>query len=138
MSPTSFFYHGAAPANGGLQAAPATMPLTGFQQQVSTALAKPIVIPAGTRIPLFVRSASFNGVGRVLVEAQTAVDLYPNRNVVIPVGSVVDGWGTEVSGRWMIHWTDVSIGNRQVRITATSQAAVGGSLQGERFIAVTR
>lgn len=140
ISPTSYFYHGVTPGNSSAMPAPAssTMPLTEFQQQVSTALAKPLVIPAGTRIPLIVRSASFNGVGRVLLEAQTVAEIYPNRNVVIPAGSVVDGSGAEVSGQWMIHWTAVSIGNRQAQLVATSEAAAGSSLQGRYFIAVMR
>jgi len=138
VSPEGYFYQGAATGNSRAASAPATVPLAGFQQQVSAALAKPIVIPAGAQIPLIVRTASFNGVGRVLVEAQTVADVYPNRNVVIPAGSLVDGWGSQVSGRWIIHWTSLSIGNRQARITAMSRAVPGVSLPGERFIAVTR
>lgn len=140
ISPTSFFYHASPAGSSGpkLAPAPATMPLNEFQQQVYTDLQKPLAIPAGARIPLVVRSMSFNGVGRILVEAQTVGDLYPNRNVVIPAGSVVDGWGAEALGRWIIHWTAISIGNRQARIAATSEASAGISLQGERFIAVAR
>ncbi|MGH9376808.1 MAG: hypothetical protein ACRD1J_11710, partial [Terriglobia bacterium] len=112
VSPTGYFYHGVTRSSGELAPSPATMPLTEFQQQVSTALAKPIVIPDGVSIPLIVRSASFDGAGRILLEAQTAADVYPNRSVVIPAGSLVDGWATERAGRWTIHWTGISIGNR--------------------------
>ncbi len=126
-------------ATGGrVSALPETMPFTEFQQKVSTALAKPIAIPAGTAMPVVVRSASFNGVGRVLVEAQTTTDLFPNAHVVIPAGSTVDGWASESSGQWTIYWTAVTIGNRQAAISAESQAPSGGSLEGRRFMAVTR
>ncbi|MGH9356104.1 MAG: hypothetical protein ACRD10_08240, partial [Terriglobia bacterium] len=97
ISPTSYFYHASPAGSGGPKPTPssATMPLNEFQQQVYTDLQKPISIPAGARIPLVVRSVSFSGVGRILIEAQTVGDLYPIRNMVIPARSMVDGWGAE-------------------------------------------
>lgn len=127
-----------AKTGGHASALPETMPLNEFQQKVSSALAKPITIPAGTSIPLVIRSTSFNGVGRILVEAQTTTDIFPNSATVIPAGSLVDGSGTEVSGHWLLHWTQVSVRGKQARISASSRAAAGGNLQGERYIAVTK
>lgn len=123
---------------GHASAAPLTMPLSEFQQKVSREMAKPLAIPAGTSLPLLIRSASFNGVGHVLIEAQTTMDVFPNSATAIPAGSLVDGSGTKVSGHWILHWTAVSVRGKQARISATSQSAGSANLQGERFIAVTK
>lgn len=127
-----------AKSAGHASAAPLTMPLSEFQQKVSSEMAKPLAIPAGTSLPLLIRSTSFNGVGRILIEAQTTMDLFPNSATAIPAGSLVDGSGTKVSGHWVLHWTAISVRGKQARISATSQAATSGNLQGERFIAVTK
>ncbi|MGH9449799.1 MAG: hypothetical protein ACRD11_04580 [Terriglobia bacterium] len=117
---------------------PATMPLDEFQQKVSSAAATPIVIPHGTAIPVAVHSVSFDGVGRVQLEAETTAELYPNQQVVIPLGSLVDGWGQEAGGRWTLHWTAVSIRGSQARISAISHAASVAGLKGERLMLMTK
>ncbi|MGH9326631.1 MAG: hypothetical protein ACRD2B_08115 [Terriglobia bacterium] len=136
INPVGYFFGGAH--NGGESQSPATMPLNTFQQQVSGAMAKPIVIPAGTVIPIIIQSASFNGAGRILVEGRTVGDIFPNRQVVIPSGSLVDGWGSELSGHWVLHWTAVSIRGRQTSISATNEVAVTPSFKGEHVTAVTK
>lgn len=138
INPTGYFFSG-TPQNGGqVSTSPATMPLTTFQQQISSAMKKPITIPAGTVIPIVVQSVSFNGAGRILVEGETASDVFPNRQIVIPAGSLVDGWGSEVSGHWVLHWTAVSIRGQQASISATNRVSAMPSLQGEHVTAVTR
>jgi hypothetical protein len=127
---------GASPGASG--PVPATMPLGQFQQKVSNALARPIVVPQGTAISMTVRSASFDGVGRIQLEAETSTDLYPNAHVVIPAGSRVDGWGQESGGEWTIHWTSVSIHGSRARISATSHAASASQLQGTHVTVMTR
>ncbi|MGH9449020.1 MAG: hypothetical protein ACRD11_00600 [Terriglobia bacterium] len=117
---------------------PATVPLTEFQQKVSSAAASPIVIPHGTAIPVTIRSVSFDGAGRVQLEAETTAELYPNQHVVVPVGSLVDGWGQELGGRWTLHWTAVSIRGSQARISAINHAAGISELQGEHLILMTK
>ncbi len=138
INPVGYLFSGPPQSGGPAVALPATMPLTTFQQNVSTAMAKPIVIPADTVIPIVIHSVSFNGAGRILVEGETAADVFPNRQVVIPAGSLVDGWGSEVPGGWVLHWTAVSIRGRQASISAINQVSAAPQLQGERVTAVTR
>lgn len=134
----NIFYRKGAGPSGSSNLLPATMPLEEFQQKVSRALAKPIVIPRGTAIPVAIRSVSFDGVGRVQLEGQTTTELYPDSHVVIPVGSTVDGWGQESAGRWTLHWTGVSIRGREARISASGRAASASELRGQRLILMTK
>ncbi|MGH9397207.1 MAG: hypothetical protein ACRD18_10210 [Terriglobia bacterium] len=127
-----------ASPTGSSTAVPATMPLDEFQQKVSSAMARPIVIPRGTAIPMIVRSVSFDGVGRVQLEAETSAELYPNSRVVVPAGSRVDGWGQESGGRWTLHWTAVSIRGSQAHISATDHVASASRLRGEHLTVMTR
>lgn len=119
-------------------ATPATMPLDQFQQRVSSAVTATLVIPSGTAIPLTVRSVSFAGVGRIQIEAQASTDVYPSSHLIIPAGSLVDGWGQESGGKWTLHWTAVSIRGARAAISATNSAASASGLQGEHFTAVAR
>ncbi|MGH9404139.1 MAG: hypothetical protein ACRD2P_18805 [Terriglobia bacterium] len=118
--------------------APATVPLDQFQQRVSSAVATAIVIPSGTAIPLTVRSVSFDGVGRIQVEAQASADVYPSSHLIIPAGSLVDGWGQESGGQWTLHWTAVSIRGVRASISATNGAASVSGLRGVHFTAIVR
>ncbi|MDE3180440.1 MAG: hypothetical protein KGM47_12370, partial [Acidobacteriota bacterium] len=138
VSPMGRVFYGKQHGGGEPASAPAVMPLNEFQQRVSKALSRPIVIPSGTAIPLVVRSVSTAGVARILVEARTTSDVFPDSRVVIPAGSVVDGWGREVSGRWTLYWTAISIRGRQARISANNNAGSRRNLQGEPFTAITR
>ena len=125
--------------SGASPAEPVTMPLDQFQQRVSIAAAATIVVPSGTAIPLTVRSVSYAGVGRIQLEATASADIYPNAHVIIPAGSLIDGWGQESGGRWTLHWTEISIRGARARITASSSAADGAAnLQGAHFTAVVR
>ena len=131
-------YRQAQGAGGTAGVAPATMPLNQFQQRVSSAVATAIVIPSGTAIPLTIRSVSFDGVGRIQVEAQASSDIYPNSHLIIPAGSLVDGWGQESGGQWTLHWTAVSIRGVRAGISATNHVASASGLQGEHFTAIVR
>ncbi|MGH9406369.1 MAG: hypothetical protein ACRD3D_11110 [Terriglobia bacterium] len=120
---------------------PATMPLHQFQQRISSAVSKPLVIPRETALPLLVRSVSFAGAGRIQVEASTSADVYPDAHTVIPAGSLVDGWGEESDGTWTVHWTGVSTRGARARISALSRLGRAGSLsefRGERLTVITR
>jgi hypothetical protein len=109
ITPMGRFFYGQPSAGGHVNTQPETMPLQEFQQKVSRAVARPIVIPSGTALPLMIRSVSFDGVGRIELEAETTQDVYPNAQTVIPAGSLVDGWGSKSAGQWTLHWTAVSI-----------------------------
>lgn len=139
INPAGYYFNGASTGSASrVSQSSFSMPLSQFQQQVSSAMAKPVKIPSGTAIPLTISSASFNGTGRILVEGQTTRDLFPSKDVVIPAGSLVDGWGSEASGQWIVHWTSISIRGRQVNFTATSQMPLGSHLQGAALTAMTK
>ncbi len=115
-----------------------TPSLQEFRQQVSAALAAPIVIPAGTSIPLIIQSTEFSGVGRVQVWSKTAREIFPSPTVVVPAGSAVEGIGGMVSGKWVIHWTSLSIRGRRVPISASSEEPGGEALRGRTVLATVR
>lgn len=139
ITPMGRFFYGQPAAGGHVTTQPETMPLQEFHQKVSSAIAKPIVIPSGTALPLVIRSVSFDGVGRIEVEAETTQDVYPNTQTVIPAGSLVDGWGSKTAGHWTLHWTAVSIRGREASIKATHQVSGGEApFQGERMTVMTR
>lgn len=130
-------YRQAQSVSGG-SAEPVTMPLDQFQQKVSSAVAATITIPSGTAIPLTVRSVSYAGVGRIQIEAVASADVYPNAHLIIPTGSLIDGWGQESGGQWTLHWTEVSIRGARARITASSSTTGAANLQGAHFTIVVR
>lgn len=116
----------------------AAMPLDQFQQRVQSAASATLVIPSGATIPLAVRSVAYAGVGRVQIEAVTSADVYPSARLIIPAGSLVDGWGQESAGQWTLHWTAVSIRGVRARLKASSSAASARDLQGRRFTVIAR
>jgi hypothetical protein len=138
ITPMGRFFYGQPSAGGHVNTQPETMPLQEFQQKVSRAVARPIVIPSGTALPLMIRSVSFDGVGRIELEAETTQDVYPNAQTVIPAGSLVDGWGSKSAGQWTLHWTAVSIRGREASITATRKVSSEIPSQGERMTVMTR
>lgn len=121
-------------ANSGAE----VMPLDQFQQRVQSAASATLVIPPGAAIPLAVRSVSYAGVGRIQVEAETLADVYPSARLIIPAGSIVDGWGQESAGQWTLHWTAVSIRGVRASLKASSSAASAQDLQGRRFTVVAK
>ncbi len=115
-----------------------TLSLQEFRQQISAALAAPIAIPAGTSLPVVIQSTEFSGVGRVQVRSKTARDVFPNPTVVIPAGSALEGTGEMVSGKWVIHWTSLSIRGRRVPISAISEEPGVEALRGRMVLATVR
>lgn len=109
-----------------------------FQMTISGILAAPIVIPAGTGIPVIIRSTQFQGAGQAVVVAQTTSDLFPSKAVVIPAGSEVVGTAQREGNKWKIYWTSVSIRGRQARISATNEAPAGEDLKGQSMVVQLR
>lgn len=138
MNPMGGAVYHQAGGTAGAQTAPVTEPLDQFQQRVSSAVSAAIVIPSGTEIPLTVRSVSFDGAGRVQLEAVASTDVYPNAHLIIPAGSLVDGWGRESGGRWTLRWTEVSIRGVRARISAVSRSTSLSGLEGARFTVVVQ
>jgi hypothetical protein len=98
-----------------------TMSLNQFRQQLSAAVAAPLMIPKGTSIPLVIETTEFEGVGRMHVMGRTTADLFPNSKTVIPAGSYVEGNAQRWQGVWKIYWSQLSVRGATIAISATSE-----------------
>ena len=95
-------FHAGAAAGATAEA----VPLNQFQRGLSRAIDTPIVIPAGTSIPVVIESTESDGVGRLQILGRTTADLFPSPKAVIPAGSAVAGTAQLASGVWKIRWAD--------------------------------
>jgi len=103
-----------------------------FQMTISGALAAPIIIPAGTAMPVVIESTQFRGAGQAVVIARTTSDLFPSKAVVIPAGSQVVGTAQREGTKWKIYWNSVSVRGRQAHVSGASE--VSGSLKGQAMV----
>jgi hypothetical protein len=102
-----------------------------FQMTISNAVAAPILISAGTVLPVVVVSSEFQGVGQAVVTARTTSDLFPSRAVVIPAGSQVVGLAQREGTKWKIYWNSVSVRGTQARLSAVSEVPDSEDLKGQ-------
>ena len=124
-----------APASGaGAIIAGPAVPVRQFQRDVSASLSSPLSIPRGTAISVAIKSAQFEGVRRMDVKGRTTSDLFPNSGLVIPAGSAISGMAERIGNSWKISWTEVSIGGKQVLLSARSTEPAVGSLQGRVLV----
>jgi hypothetical protein len=72
------------------------------------------------------------------VQGRTISDLFPNPGLVIPAGSTLTGKAERVGDAWEISWTQVSIGGKQVLLSARSAELGVGSLQGRVLVVNVR
>ena len=108
-----------------------TAPLKQVQQQVSTALATPVVVPAGTLLAVRIETTQSRGVGRLAVLGRITTEVYPSPTMVIPAGSEIEGTAERVANTWRIRWTDVSIRGARAPFTAASEEPAGQHLAGK-------
>lgn len=116
IQPTGEFHVGAA-AGVTMEG----MPLSQFQPGLSRAIEAPVVIPAGTSLPLVIESVESDGVGRLQVLARTTHDIFPSAKSVVPAGSAVAGAAQLVVGVWKIRWAEVMVRGTEIPIRATSE-----------------
>ena len=109
-----------------------------FQMTISTAVAAPIVIPAGTLLPVVIVSTEFEGAGQAIVVARTASDLFPSKAVVIPAGSQVVGNAQREGTKWTIYWNSVSVRGSQTHLSAVSQIPEAEGLKGQSLMIQVR
>ncbi len=109
-----------------------------FQLRISGVLAAPIVVPAGTMVPVVIVSTEFQGAGQAVVVARTTSDLFPSKAVVIPAGSQVVGNAQREGSNWTIYWNSVSIRGTQAHLSAASQVSAAGGLKGQAMTFQTR
>jgi hypothetical protein len=110
-----------------------TVPLGGFHKYVTTLVNAGIQIPHGLSIPLSIAYTESSGVGRVRVYGKTTAQLFPNKRLVIPAGSDVEGEAVLSAGNWTIHWDEVRIRGVHAEISAISHESEG-SLRGRNVI----
>lgn len=105
-----------------------------FQMTISTAVAAPIVIPAGTLLPVVIVSTQFQGAGQAVVMARTTSDLFPSKAVVIPVGSRVVGNAQRAGTKWKIYWSSVSVRGTEAHLSAVSDVPGADGLKGQSMM----
>jgi hypothetical protein len=71
------------------------------------------------------------------VYGKTTAQLFPNKDVVIPVGTQVEGEALMSGGSWMIHWDEVSVRGVHAQISAVNHESEG-SLRGKNVILKVR
>jgi hypothetical protein len=110
-----------------------TVPLVGFHKYVSTIVGAGIQIPHGLSLPVSIAYTESRGSGRAHVYGKTTAQLFPNKTVVIPAGTEVEGEAVLRGASWTIHWDEVNIRGVHAEIFATSNEFVG-SLRGRNVI----
>ena len=104
-----------------------------FVQQLSAALAAPLVVPRGASIPIVIETTEFEGVGRMRVVGRTTAALFPNSKTAIPAGSTVEGSAQRWQGVWKVYWTQLSVHGVNVSISANSEES-GEGLRGRSMM----
>lgn len=110
-----------------------TVSLLGFHKYVATLVNAGISIPHGLSLPVSIASTESDGAGRLHVYGKTTAQLFPTRNVVIPLGTEVEGEAVLGGGNWRIHWDEVSVRGVHAGISAISIESEG-SLRGRSVI----
>ena len=110
-----------------------TIPLNQFRQQLSAAMAAPLVVPRGISIPIVIETTEFEGVGRMRVVGRTTADLLPNSKTAIPAGSTVEGSAQRWQGAWKVYWSQVSVHGVSIPISGSSEE-LGESLRGRSMM----
>jgi hypothetical protein len=109
-----------------------------FQTTISGAVATPIVVPAGTMLPVLIVSTQFQGAGQAVVIAKTTSDLLPSKAVVIPAGSQVVGNAQRIGTKWKIYWNSVSVRGIPAHLSAVSETSNAEGLKGQSMMVQTR
>jgi hypothetical protein len=110
-----------------------TVPLLGFNKYVATLVNAGVQIPHGLSIPVSIASTESRGTGRMHVYGKTTAQLFPNKNVAIPVGTDVEGEAILSGESWTIHWDEVSVRGVHATISAVNEEPEG-SLRGRSVI----
>lgn len=104
---------------------------------VSDAARAAVVIPKGTLIPVKIESTRLIGLGQTVILARTRSYVLPDKTVLIPAGSQVEGMAQRRAGRWEIHWHSVSVvsaGGGEAEIQAMNEIPAKASLYGRSLL----
>ena len=110
-----------------------TLPLDGFHKYVTTIVDARIQVPHGLALPVAIISTESRGAGRMHVYGRTTTDLFPNKSLVIPAGTEVEGEAVLSSAMWTIHWDELNVRGVHAQISATNQESEG-SLRGRSLV----
>lgn len=83
--------------------------ISGLRNSVSQTSRPSMVIPRGTVIPVKIESTQLGGLGQTVIRARTRSYVFPDKAVLIPAGSRVEGMAQRRGGKWEIHWNSVSV-----------------------------
>ena len=109
-----------------------TVPLVGFHKYVATLVNAGIQIPHGLTMPVSIAHTESRGIGRMRVYGKTTAQLFPNTNVVIPMGTELEGDAVLSGGSWTIHWEELSVRGVHTQISAVNQQMSGKPARPER------
>jgi hypothetical protein len=116
----------------------AVVPEPMFRRELQSALARPPEIPRGTALPVVVMNPPTRCSGVWRVFGETTADVFPNSRVVVPAGSAVEGTAELASGRWKIHWREISLRGAQVTLDAVNEQPAKVPLSGSEMLIVLR
>ena len=114
-----------------------TLPLDGFHKYVTTIVDARIQVPHGLALPVAIISTESRGAGRMHVYGRTTTDLFPNKSLVIPAGTEVEGEAVLNSAMWTINWDELNVRGVHAQISATNQESEG-SLRGRSLVLKVR
>jgi hypothetical protein len=114
-----------------------TLPLDGFHKYVTTIVDAGIQIPHGLALSVAIVSTESRGAGRMHVYGKTTTDLFPNKSLVIPAGTEVEGEAVRSSAMWTINWDELNVRGVHAQISAANQESEG-SLQGRSLVLKVR
>jgi hypothetical protein len=114
-----------------------TLPLDVFHKYVTTIVDAGIQIPHGLALSVAIVSTESRGAGRMHVYWKTTTDLFPNKSLVIPAGTEVEGEAVRSSAMWTINWDELNVRGVHAQISAANQESEG-SLQGRSLVLKVR
>jgi hypothetical protein len=112
---------------------PGTLPLEGFHKYVATMVDAGIRVPHGLALSVAIVSTESRGAGRLHVYGKTTNALFPNKRLVIPAGTEVEGEAVLISALWNIHWDELNVRGVHAPISAINQESEG-SLRGRSLV----
>ncbi|TAM82169.1 MAG: hypothetical protein EPN47_09480 [Acidobacteria bacterium] len=83
--------------------------LGGLKTSVSRNARASMVIPKGTLIPVEIEATQLGGLGQTVIRARTKSYVFPDKTVMIPAGSEVEGTAQRFGRKWEIRWDSVSV-----------------------------
>ncbi|HEX5412219.1 MAG TPA: hypothetical protein VFZ27_10185 [Terriglobia bacterium] len=96
-----------------------------------------MIIPKGTVIPVKIASTRLGDRGQTVIMARTKTFVLPDKAVMIPAGSPVEGTAQRRGGKWEIQWHSISVlsaTGREADIQAMNEVPGKVSLDGSSLL----